>query len=432
MIIQHTITKEKFFSIIVLLFCGIIIFITESSKLQVSVFIIQFLLTALLCKVKFDNPLFWYLGAFTIYSTGYPLLYVYEINISQGFSPDPLRWSWIAYFTFVIFFCYPKRTAYNNHIYVWFNKNAYTLFIHIAAVLILLSIFLILINGYTNKTSIYAGGNPLITLSFSLIYIVHTLYICVMQINYKINNRIDNRYLIVFIGIVSLLLTMFSGERDILFRFLIITSFSLYLNNEVKTRGITMIGVLLIILIPISRILKYYFLSLKSSSIDFDFSIHSFLNSLITGEFESASKNLQILANDSQNAMGALGGLSYISDITRILGFSPYSSLQWFNTNYYPGSIVGHGFSIVGEGYVNFGLAGVILNFIVIALLLGYVYKNRFKNEFYTTVFISIMPIMIYSIRADFANIFSPLCRQVILPLLLFNIIVKKKRITKK
>ncbi len=424
--IMCTTNVNKLLTIIMLILSGGVIYIADSPDVQVVTFVIQFLLTIVLGKVDFASPRMWFLGGVTVYSIGYPLLYMIEFESGVAFTPEPLQWSWLAYFVFVIFFSEKKNIKRFRKKYVN-DKTFVKYFFYVSGVFVLGSLIPIILGGYTDKGEIYNDGNIYISLAFWIIYAVHTIYVWLMQINYQ--NDKKNRYIILYIGIISLLMTMFSGERDILFRFILITIFSMYINKSItpKMLGICFAG--LIGLIPLSRMLKYYFLSSDLIATDFYESPYMLIIGIIGGEFESASKNLQILANDSDNSMGEFMGGTYISDITRIFGYSPYSAISWFNERYYPGSIVGHGFTIIGEGYINFGILGIILNFVIIAVLLSYLYNNRFKSEVYTTIYICIIPTMIYVMRADFSNLISPLVKQVLIPLLLVRFVLKNKRV---
>ena len=421
-----TLPMNKVILCIILCTSGVVLYCVQSPQIQITVFILQFLLTAILAKFEFGNPLVWYLGAFTIYSIGYPLLYVFGINTSRGFSVDPLRWCWIAYFIFVLFFNSKDNDCSEqyNKTYYWVNKDFYRLFIMVSGLFVLSSALIIRKSGYHNKGEIYSEGNVYVNFAFSLIYIIHTIYVYLMQINHKTNNKKDNIRLIVFVGFISMLLAMFSGERDILLRFFVITIFSLYLNKVINKKGFSLLLVALVIVLPITGIFKYHFLSSELGNIYQDFTFKSIVSSLFVGEFESASKNLQMLANDKINVLGCLGGRTYISDITRIIGYAPNSALRWFNSKYYSGSKIGHGFTIVGEGLLNFGIVGIVFNFIIIGISMSWFYRNRYKSETLMTIYILLIPIMVYSVRADFANILSPLFRQILVPLYIFNFFV--------
>ena len=422
-------TKQKLYIILCLCIIGLFIYISDNPITQILLFTFQFALIASSIKFEFVNPLFWFLGAFTIYSIAYPVLYATGLNMTIGYSPEPLRWNWIAMTTFYLFFSSTKIKQNNSFADVkWINKSVYKWFIILSGILVLLSIMLIRRIGYISKNEIYSGGNIIINFTLSLIYIVHTIYICLISINYK-NNK-NSIGIIVYVGLLSLLLTMFSGERDILLRFILITAFCSHIYGRITKKRLLIYFAIIIILFPITSMLKYYFLSYQLGEIKFSFSVKSIIWSLFGGEFESASKNLQILANDKDNIMGVLSGASYISDIVRIIGISIKSSLQWFNKNYYASSTVGHGFTIVGEGLVNFGLVGILLNFMILSLSLSYMYKNVYSKEIYNSIYTLSIPIFIYAIRADFANILSPIVRQIIIPILIFNIIVHKEEIS--
>lgn len=417
---------NKMLLMIMLLLSGFVMYTTNSPLVQVYAFVIQYLLTIFLLKTDFINPLFWFLGGLTIYSIGYPLLYIADVETIVQLTTEPLKWSWLAYFIFVISFRSTNAVCKFHVDCNMIDKSFIKKFIYISGLFVLVSVLLIADSGYANKGEIYSDGNLYISMAFYIIYVIHTIYVWIMQLNYIEGE--SNYYLIVYIGIISLLMTMYSGERDILFRFMIITVCSLYLQKSISNKMLFCFFSFFIILIPLSRMMKYYFLTADSVAMNFYESPELLFLGIIGGEFESASKNLQILANDEGNSMYALYGLSYLSAITRIFGYAPYSAIEWFNNKYYFGSLVGHGFTIVGEGYVNFGMAGIVFNFIVIGKIMSYLYNNRFKNTILATIYICMIPTMIYVMRADFSNLLSPLFKQIIVPLILMNWCVRKRK----
>lgn len=409
---------------------GVMIFVANSSAVQVVSFICMYLLTVIIEKFELSSPLCWYLGAFTVYSVGYPILYLLGIDTSRGLSITPLKWCWIGYFIFVLTFGKFKKQCDNvNELVSWKNKRYFYFFIIFAGLYVLVCVFFIWRLGYQNKGEIYSDNKFYIKLAFIIIYTIQTIYVYLISINYETKKYKYNKAIIIFVGVVSALLAMYSGERDILLRFVLMTIFALYSNKIIDTRKVALMLLIAISLYPLTSNFKYFFLTnqFKTIQISDEPILHYVAKRILSGEFESASRNLQILANDKENVLGTFGGITYFSDITRIIGYAPASSLMWFNNRYYAGSTVGHGFTIVGEGLVNFGVMGIVLSFAFIGFLQTYIYNYRDVNAYYKTIYIVSIPIFMYSTRADFANILSPMVRQIILPLFLMDIFTKRK-----
>lgn len=412
---------------------GFLIFSNTEPEILIELFILQYIVIVYVSKFDFESPLCWYLGVFTLYTIGYPLLYVTGNNMTQGFSPEPIQWCWIAVFVFVCVFSPEQNKKLNEKMdcdYNFGNMNIMKYFIIVSLIIVFVDVYLIYSSGYRNKGEIYGKADFYITFVFTLIYSIQTIYIYLMHINLILNKKSENMNLMIIIGAESLLLTLFSGERDIFIRYLILTVFFLFINKEINRFKMFLSCMMIVVFFMISRFIKYYFLTAESNLYSFVPSLFSWkglIGIIFGGEFESASKNLQILANDSVAASGVFFGSSYISDVVRILGITLNSSMTWFNDRYYFGSAVGHGFTIVGEGFVNFGILGIVLSFVIIGSIINWMYKKRGKNPAYASIYIISIPIFMYAIRADLANIFSPMVRQILLPLLLANLFLRKE-----
>lgn len=400
-------------------FMGGIEFFSESCMLQIAALIITYLLMAL--RVRFDifHPYVWYGGALTIYSIGYPVLYLLGADVSRGYTREPLIMSWIA--LAIIIIMVPSYSIKSDISFLkrdYFPKNLITL----SVIYILCCIFMITRSGLANKAEIYAQNNKFFTIAFVWVYLLLVFYTYSFSV-FKYTTGKINTILLIEIAIAAIGLSLFSGERDIMLNFALVTVLLLFYWRVISWKQLIVIIILGILLLPLTSIYKYYFLSgAKGTGAALGFDLKSILINFFRGEFESASRNLQLLVNNEEITKGIMFGKTYISDIIRIFGHAPWSCITWFMNEFFATSKYGQGFTAIGEGYINFGYFGIILEFIIIGAMLSYMYKRHCQNIWWLTLYISSFAIFIYAVRADLANIFSPMCRHVLLGLLILKI----------
>ena len=151
----------------------------------------------------------------------------------------------------------------------------------------------------------------------------------------------------------------------------------------------------------------------------------SFISELFGGEFRSASRNLNTLISNSDE-WSYFYGETIIWDLKIATIFDAVSPGAWFNQTFYPNLVAqggGNGFSLVGEGYMNFGIIGVVLWFVLLGLLLKFLYKKAHLGLIWTIIYIALIPIVVYSIRGDFATILTHFTKHIALPLVIIYII---------
>ena len=134
---------------------------------------------------------------------------------------------------------------------------------------------------------------------------------------------------------------------------------------------------IIIVLIPLSSSYKYYFLT-GSASVTNNNIIYAFLS----GEFESATRNLQALINNSSSTLGVKGLGQIVRDVVAVFNSSIESSTSWFNNTFYPTSKTQYGFTLVGEGYIIAGALGVVLVFAIIGIIIRIMYKKAYNNMY--------------------------------------------------
>lgn len=414
--------KNKLYLILSIIGSGFMLYVSPESAIIVHI-IALFVLTITACMLmKFDiyHPYVWYSCFFWVYSSAYPILYIMGIYTSFGYSKTIMIYQWLSLATILLVLPSEKIEFKVNSNYFIRENN---LFLNIINNFILVYIFIIMIfiarsGSYTNKTSIYASENFMFNLAFSLSYFAILLYS--FRLFEKLNSGVNGiAKVILKSGVVICLVSVITGERDYLFTFLIITLLLLFYFKKISIMQLVILVPVGILLIPITNIFKYYILS---GSVSGTFSFNNIIQQVLDGEFISAGRNLQILV--SHNCKNIFNGRLIVNDFIRIFYDTGESNQTWFNQTYFSSiHSTQYGFTLTGEGYVNGGVIGIVLVFIFVGLLIRYLYKNASKNVYFMSIYLYMVPLFIYSIRADLANILSPLLKYALLGTLIIWII---------
>lgn len=408
---------------------GIMIFVSGEMDIMIHILALS-ILTIMACVLqKWDiyHPFVWYSTFFWIYSCAYPILYVTGYKTTYGYSKEMMFYQWLALTTILLILPIGKVTFEKRKIN---SERGYRqLFIvnNMVLIYILFATWLILRSPYKNKVEIYSSRNLLFNIAFSLTYFAILLYCHMLFQELSRSSNKKYHFLIFKSGVVICLFAIVTGERDYLFSFILLTLVILFAHNKISTRQLVFFVPIGMALVPLSDFFKYYILTKDLSG---EITTQGFLYKILDGEFISAGRNLQILIeHDCENYWG---GKSLLNDFIRIFYNTGYSNQTWFNQTFFSHSkSTLYGFTLVGEGYVNGGIFGVIIVFAICGFLLRILYRNASKNKYFMTIYLYMIPLFIYSIRADLANIFSPLIKYALLGSgviwILQHLVVKKK-----
>lgn len=156
----------------------------------------------------------------------------------------------------------------------------------------------------------------------------------------------------------------------------------------------------------------------------------------LRGEFQSAARNLFVLVEHVPGNIDYLYGTTFLSAISNFIPSSiwpnrPSSAIGWFNNTFFPGvreSGGGRGFSLIGEGYANFGVIGVCALFFVLGIVCKFLYnKVRYTaSDLWMVAYASFIPILIYCIRADVTNMTSQFLKGGVIVFLIIYFIGRK------
>ena len=409
-----SVTKEKRIIILLSILLVAINGLVSNCLVQVISFWVFMAAVVVIMKFDFVHPYIWYLGMQTLYYTAYPILYVLGYNRTIEYTPEPMFLASIMTLILVVLFPGEHKSGKLKKS-IELDTPFLKKIIHIFSGVALLTVVLIVINGFETKNQMYGSTfGFLYQLVFSGALIYMNMGTCLVSDSLERKKHLDIK-LILELGISVLLLTLFSGERDLIIRFLVVMIMVLKFFNIIKTKTFIILVLSFVVLIPLTKIMKYFFLTGELTGTLSLSSLGDLLNDFLSGEFTSASRNLQILVNSEETVKGVMGGKTFLSDIVRITGYAPFSAQHWYQRTFFPNETVGKGFTLIGEGYINFGYVGVVIVGIVIGCLVRFLYLNHTKNIFYLFIYFCSIPLFIYANRADLANIFSPMVRQVLL-----------------
>lgn len=412
--------------ILYIVFSGFILFISNNVVCDIIAFVILVFGSISVVKCDLAHPYVWYSFVFMLYSISYPILYINNMTYDVYTYTKSLMFSqWLALVIFLLVVT-PAKTDYSKLKETKTNIIPSKIFLIISSLVLVITIFEILTGGYSHKSEIYESGSILVFIGFRVVLIFLIIYAINLSIYALKENRID-RQMTTYVFIIVFLMFFFSGERDLIIRFFIILYFIYYvlIKKSKLSKEVFLLGLFSLCLIPILSKYKYFGLTGEKTSTDMNFFFK-----FLTSDFASASKNMQILLLD-EGAKGRFSGYTFLSAILRVFGLEKLprvemiSSLQWFNDTYFGPARAGQGFTIVGDGYVNFGYIGIALLFAFIGIIVKKLYSKSNKGVYYFVFYILSIPIFMYSIRADLANILVPLIKQNLLIILLFRFIIE-------
>jgi len=215
---------------------------------------------------------------------------------------------------------------------------------------------------------------------------------------------------------------LFSGERDLVFRILWVTIFLYHaLYREIPRWVLAILATSAIVLVPITEDLKNVLLKETETAV----MVNAMAVRVLNDEFLTASENLQYYLSRATFEPFFLGE-TLLWDIKRAL--LPWFMAQegpdpqrYFNVMFFPDIVErggGKGFTLVGEGYMNFGWIGVVLWFALLGWFVRALYVKALNGEMWFLMYVVSMPLIVYIIRADFSNLLAQFVKHIAFPML--------------
>ncbi|HAK74627.1 MAG TPA: hypothetical protein DCP36_15705 [Sporomusaceae bacterium] len=345
------------------------------------------------------------------YTAGSTILYILGFSIHPGirtyYIADATMVSSFAIISFILPSLIIRRAKESrNTIFIpeYIKPQAYRIFglLSLAITLIILICFSFVANTYFNSG---LAKNQIIALMPGWFLTIHYIYmvfwmsffaiiLSVCGIKFLKRHLLLSLNFFIFIGYC-----LVTRERDFVLFFIPIL---LIMNRKKK---MSIFKIFIFMLIVLFFITGLY--TLKSDEISYN------LTELLLNQ----GSTLLILTNIMSwidDGMELEYGATYLNSIINLIPSFIYREgvplIHWFKENYNSTSTVGYGFSLEAEGYLNFGILGVILTFLLIGILFQTCYLKFQKNTLtWNYIYLFLTPYYIYAIRGDSLMLFKGL-----------------------
>lgn len=228
-------------------------------------------------------------------------------------------------------------------------------------------------------------------------------------------NKKKSFWLAIIVGCFAFSYWGMTGQRDVIYKFVLVLSFSLIASSQLRLKWVYLSGVIAVLSVTLTKDLGVAF-------IERDFSANRVLEGyvgVLGQEWSAAGRNMSLLLQNKDFYEGA--GLERLSaDIGR--GMLPGVFLEVNNTNtwyfaeYLPATTgrqePGLGFSLHGAFYVYGGVAGVFIGSLVLGALYWISFRAAFKNTLWMSGYIMIVSLSIWALRGDVSYVISSYLKQ--------------------
>lgn len=351
--------------------------------------------------VKFDlmHPYVWFSLIFSLYSTGYAILYVMQSR-NYGYDYRNVLFSVVALMV-VLFIVGPQRNLQIKNIQYKDDVDYKYLSWVICALtaLTILSSLILLSRGYSGKKEMQEANDMFYRFG---VYFVRFLTFFLLLRMYNLHSLGKRyRFLIVSSMIAIVLFGLCTGERDVYIRFFVVFMFYLYSINKIKKRHFILLIPLCAGVLVLSVGFKYYF----SQGVDSEYFTGNLLETILNSDFYSAGQNLQYLL-DRPWTKGHFGFKTLLTEIFYpILPSNMKVNLDyWFNYEVHVNEWHGYAFTLVGTGYVIAGIIGVIAVFAIVGLIIKAVYKRAGRSILSQTIYLYSITIVMISCRGTLSS----------------------------
>jgi len=375
-------------------------------------------------KFEIIHPFVWLSPFVLVYYVSIIILDIFEIR-QTDISSNLIFAILIALFTLFIYFSIFSKNILNKSFVIKkdntiSSKLLMGLFL-VFSFIIILNLIIFLNSGITTKSELSASGG---SLNLGHIY-KFFLFISSFVLLKKIANKENISKVFAIVFLLSLLIALVLGERDVLLTFVLFTLYIYYISFKPAKKYIYILAISMILLLPVLGHMKNIFTKDTTGM----FAEYNAILAIFQGEFLSAGRNFETILH-TQNQWDYFYGQTIIWDIGRsLIPSSIYyiqNSIGWFNNTFHPDIVAigrGYGFSFIAEGYINFGYFGVFLWYLFLAMILNFFYKKATINTYWFVAYIYMIPIFIYIQRGDVSNLLSPILKQTLLFTLLLIII---------
>lgn len=356
------------------------------------------------------HPLSWFSIFYYLYSISYPM-HVVTVGGYQSNLDLVIPISFLAYLSFSVpvLLLSPRRLSIPV---LGLDRKALDWMIIFGLAVCLALLFYVLTWGVTSKREFLdsvrlRGLDQLfkIFLFITLLFSARTAVRMQRQPDASLSTSVFDG-----LGICVFVLFIFAfgvtGERDYLFRLvLLLMLVTFYYKYSYRYYYLLVAVFALVLILPFSQAAKGYFISGGVGYEGYE------QGDIFNTEFASAGRNIHYVIT---RGISGYGGETFVGDVKRYFSFlypDQQSTTAWFNdyvrNSFGEGGTSGWGFSLVAEGYVNFGWYGPILLFFFIGVLTAFVYRFAGRKDYGFLLYLLYVPTLIYVVRADLSNLLS-------------------------
>lgn len=309
----------------------------------------------------------------------------------------------------------------------------------------------IYIQGFATKGDVWLHGSFLTRLGFSYNLVVMAAAAYLFSLFYRGHTKAAWLFLAFFI-VIATASVFISGQRNFIMRFAISAFFIVHIVHR-RVNPVIIVVALIVGLLSVAWLggQKMAFvtgsletaddgngdlfaaldLAEKYAFLDAASPLERFLKlslvALFGTELMTSSNNLAIIIDRVPNELPYLNGQTmFVSDIVRgvlpgfLVGQQIDTSMAIYQRVFFPEYLAqgaGPGFTLLGVGYMNFGVPGIIMIALIFALAIRWIYRRAAASAFSFMFFVGAVPILVYSIRMDLAAPISQSIKHVWLPL---------------
>lgn len=421
--------SETYFFILLSSFLSLLL-VTAFSSLAIHLIAVWLLCVVAIIVVNGDvlHPYCWFSVVLSLYSTSYAILLAMGWN--GNYSKEQLLYPVIAISVALLFIGPHCETELKKKIKSnsYDNKNSdneicdfrfLDYFITALSVVCLILSFILLRSGYSGKSAMKQDNNisyriGVYAVRYLVIFTIIRVLNC-LNINKKYGKHV------VLTAISTLCFSLFTGERDVFIRFVVVLFFLLYSSGKIKQKHFLLLVPLSMVLLTLSVQFKYFFLR---GTINGSFSLDNLLEGFLSSDFSAAGRNLQYLI-DRPWTKGYFGYKMIVTELFYpiIPGSFKTNPDYWFNYVVHSGGYHGNAFTLVGTGYIIAGIPGIVIIFAIVGGLVKYLYIKASENIFYYSAYIYCITIVMISIRGSLNSIVNCFVKEVLVCFILCKIL---------
>lgn len=379
------------------------------------IFIWMLTAVAVICS-GFDlmHPYFWFSVFFSLYSTAYAI--IWRTGLMSGiYSKEQLLYPAIA-LSIVLLIVGPKKVINDEKAVLKKSmENSTVNYIIIAFALLTVLISLIVYSrDYSSKTQMQKAGDPFYRVGIHLVRFM-TFFAVLYASKLLIKKDRKAWGLLALCGFATLVFTLITSERDVVFRFGYTILLLLFCYKVIKPKHLIFVFPLAGAVMAFSTVIKHYFLRgilhTGSGNLFYDF---------LSSDFTAAGRNLQYLLSRT-GTEGVLGWKTFFTELfyPLLIGIKKINPDYWFNNEVHTGSFKGYAFTLVGTGYAIAGLAGVIAIFITVGLIVKFFYNHSADSLYWQSSYIYLSSAVVFSFRQSLQTISNSIIRYIILAVLI-------------